>query len=112
MVLPAHAGVANAIGAVVGQVAMVATGTVTSPGPGAYVAHLPTGPQRLTDRDAALTLLRDALTADATIRARAAGVEDIRLTVAQDVTEVAVAGSAMFIEARLRITAQGRPRIA
>jgi len=112
MVLPDHAGVANAIGAVVGQVAMVASGTVTSPGPGAYVVHLPDGPRRLTDRDAALALLQQALTDDATTRARAAGVEDIRLSVAQDLTEVSVEGSAMFIEARLRVTAQGRPRIA
>ncbi|HSG54555.1 MAG TPA: hydantoinase/oxoprolinase family protein, partial [Paracoccaceae bacterium] len=43
MIVPDHADVANAIGAVVGQVAMQADGTVTSPGPGVFVVHLPAG---------------------------------------------------------------------
>ena len=112
MILPAHAGVANAIGAVVGQVAMAATGTVTSPGPGTFAVHLPGGPVRYVDRAQAMTALEDALTLEATGKARAAGVEDIRLTVDRDVTEVDIEGQPMFIEARLRVTAQGRPRIA
>ncbi len=112
MVLPAHAGVANAIGAVVGQVSMQASGTVTSPGPGAFAVHLPTGPQRFIDRDLALTALEQALTADATDRAQAAGVEEIRLTVARDIREVDIEGQPVFIEANVRVTAQGRPRIA
>jgi hypothetical protein len=112
MILPDHAGVANAIGAVVGQVAMVATGTVTSPGPGSYAVHLPDGPQRFTDRDAALAALETALGIDAEARARAAGVEEIRLSVDREINEVMVENQPMFIEARLRVTAQGRPRIA
>jgi N-methylhydantoinase A/oxoprolinase/acetone carboxylase beta subunit len=112
MVLPDHADVANAIGAVVGQVAMVASGTVTSGGPGMFVAHLPAGPQRFADRDTALTTLEAALTTDAQSRARAAGVEEIRLSVQREIDEVAVENQPMFIEARLRVTAQGRPRIA
>jgi N-methylhydantoinase A/oxoprolinase/acetone carboxylase beta subunit len=112
MVVPDHADVANAIGAVVGQVAMVASGTVTSGGPGAFVAHLAAGPQRFADRDAALAALEAALTEDARGRALAAGVEEIRVTVAREIDEVAVENQPMFIEARLRVTAQGRPRIA
>jgi N-methylhydantoinase A/oxoprolinase/acetone carboxylase beta subunit len=112
MILPEHAGVANAIGAVVGQVAMVATGTVTSPGPGSFAAHLPQGPKRFSDRDDALAALELALTAEAETRARAVGVEDIRLSVSREINEVVVENQPMFIEARLRVTAQGRPRIA
>jgi len=112
MVLPAHAGVANAIGAVVGQVAMQANGTVTSPGPGAYVAHLPDGPERFAESGSAMDALEVALTLDARARALAAGVEEVRLSVIRDVTEVDIEGQPMFIEARLRVTAQGRPRIA
>jgi hypothetical protein len=112
MILPTHAGVANAIGAVVGQVAMVATGTVTSPGAGAFVAHLSGGPERFIDRDAALAALEAALVKDASGRARAAGVEDVRLHVERVINEVPVEGQVMFIEARLRVTAAGRPRIA
>ncbi len=112
MVVPDHADVANAIGAVVGQVAMVAQGTVTSGGPGTFVAHLPGGPQRFADRDGALAALEAALAEDAGARARAAGVEEVRLTVTREIDEVAVENQPMFIEARLRVTAQGRPRIA
>ncbi len=112
MILPGHADVANAIGAVVGQVAMVATGTVTSGGPGVFVAHLAAGPRRFDARDAALAALEAALAEDARARARAAGVEEIRLSVAREIDEVAVENQPMFIEARLRVTAQGRPRIA
>jgi len=112
MVLPEHAGVANAIGAVVGQVSMSATGIVTAPGPGIFAAHLPDGPQRFGSRDQALAALEAHLTAVASARARAAGVEEIRLTVARDVSEIAVEGQPMFIEASLTVTAQGRPRIA
>jgi N-methylhydantoinase A/oxoprolinase/acetone carboxylase beta subunit len=112
MVVPAHADVANAIGAVVGQVAMVAAGTVTAGGPGVFVAHLPAGPQRFADRDAALAALEAALRDEAGAQARAAGVEEIRVSVAREIDEVAVENQPMFIEARLRVTAQGRPRIA
>jgi hypothetical protein len=112
MVLPGDGDVANAIGAVVGQVAMVASGTVTAGGAGVFVAHLPGGPARFADRDGALAALEAALTGEATERARAAGVEEIRLSVAREIDEVAVENQPMFIEARVRVTAQGRPRIA
>jgi hypothetical protein len=112
MILPAHAGVANAIGAVVGQVSMVATGLVTSPGPGLFTAHLPAGPERFADRDEAMAALEAALRDEAAARARAAGVEELRLTATSELTEVEVEGQPMFIEGRVKVTAQGRPRIA
>lgn len=112
MVLPEHAGVANAIGAVVGQVSMAASGIVTSPGPGIFTAHLEDGPRRFAGSEEALAALEEALRAEATARARDAGVEELRLTVDRDLSEVEVEGQSMFLEARLKVTAQGRPRIA
>ncbi len=112
MVLPDHAGVANAIGAVVGQIAMHVEGIVTSPAAGLYAAHLPDGPKRFNDRDAALLALETSLTEEATALARVAGVEKMRLTTERDISEIEVEGQPMFIEAKLRVTAQGRPRIA
>lgn len=112
MVLPEHAGIANAIGAVVGQVSMAAEGQVTSDGPGIFVAHLPDGPERFGTSDAALVALRRALEVEARARAQAAGVGDLRLVEDCDLSEVAVQGRPMFIEATMRITASGRPRIA
>jgi N-methylhydantoinase A/oxoprolinase/acetone carboxylase beta subunit len=112
MILPEHAGVANAIGAVVGQVSMTATGLVSAPGPGVFAAHLPEGPRRFADRDRAMAALERALTEEATARARAAGVEEVRSAISREISEVEIEGQPMFIEARVKVTAQGRPRIA
>ncbi|OZA10508.1 MAG: hydantoinase [Rhodobacterales bacterium 17-64-5] len=112
MILPEHAGVANAIGAVVGQVSQRAQGLVTSPGEGRFTAHLPEGLQTFNDRDTALATLETALIAEASTRARLAGAEDLRLSTARDIREAQVEGRPMFIEATLTVTASGRPRVA
>lgn len=112
MILPEHAGVANAIGAVVGQVSMTAMGIVSAPGPGVFAAHLASGPQRFNNRDQALAALERALSSEAATQAEAAGVAEIRLTVAREISEIEVEGQPMFIEAKIKVTAQGRPRIA
>jgi hypothetical protein len=97
---------------VVGRVAVAVEGTVTSPAPGAFVAHLPDGPLRFGDAGAALAALSDALDAEATKRAREAGAGEVELLRAREVREAEVEGSPMFVEARLRVTAQGRARLA
>jgi N-methylhydantoinase A/oxoprolinase/acetone carboxylase beta subunit len=112
MILPEHAGVANAIGAVVGQVSQRATGLVSSPGEGRFTAHLAEGLKTFTTRDAALDAMEAALVADASSRARQAGAEELRVTLTRDVKEAEVEGRAMFIEATLTATASGRPRVA
>lgn len=112
MILPEHAGVANAIGAVVGQIAMHADGIVTSPAAGTFLAHMPGGPMPFADRDEALHALETALGAEARERARLAGVEEVHLQIQRDISEIGIEGQPMFIEARLRVTAAGRPRIA
>ncbi|MDO8884465.1 MAG: hydantoinase/oxoprolinase family protein, partial [Pseudotabrizicola sp.] len=112
MILPEHAGVANAIGAVVGQVSQRATGTVTSPSEGRFAAHLPGGIEVFPDCDAALAALQASLTDDATARALRAGAVDLHLTSTRDIREAEVEGRRMFIEAVLSVTASGRPRVA
>ncbi|WP_374390930.1 hydantoinase/oxoprolinase N-terminal domain-containing protein [Tabrizicola sp.] len=111
-ILPEHAGVANAIGAVAGQVSQRATGTVSSPAEGRYVAHLADGLQSFSSPEAALSVLEAALVADASSRARQAGAVDLRVTVDREVNEVEIEGRTMFIEARVTATASGRPRVA
>jgi N-methylhydantoinase A/oxoprolinase/acetone carboxylase beta subunit len=110
-ILPDDGGVANAIGAVVGQVAIHAEGTVTSGGAGAFRVHLPDGPTQFGDKDSALAALRLALTQQATEQAIASGVEEVRITESLNLREAQVEAQTMFIEATLRITARGRPRI-
>ncbi len=112
MILPEHAGVANAIGAVVGQVSQRAQGLVSSPGEGRFTAHLPEGLQTFNTRDLALDTLQAALVAEATARAQAAGAADLRVTTTRDIREAQVEGNPMFIEATVTVTASGRPRVA
>lgn len=112
MILPEHAGVANAIGAVVGQVRQVVSGVVTSAGEGRYTVHLPEGPTLFADRDAALDALQAALSDQARDRAKRAGAEDLTLTHTRDIREVEIEGRSMFVEAEVTVTATGRPRIA
>ena len=112
MILPEHAGVANAIGAVVGQVSQRASGLVSSPGEGRFTAHLASGPLSFNSRDAALAAMETHVVAEATARARAAGAEDLRVTVSRDIRQAEVEGRQMFIEATVSATAAGRPRVA
>ncbi|HOZ33616.1 MAG TPA: hydantoinase/oxoprolinase family protein, partial [Tabrizicola sp.] len=105
MILPEHAGVANAIGAVAGQVSQRAVGLVSSPAEGRFVAHLADGLQAFASSNAALQALETALVADASARARDAGAVDLRITVERDIRQVEIEGRQMFIEARLTATA-------
>lgn len=112
MILPEHAGVANAIGAVVGQVSQRATGLVTAPAEGRFAAHLSQGVQMFNTLDAALSAMEAALVTDATDRAIRAGAVDVHLTQTRDLREATIEGRRMFIEATLTTTATGRPRVA
>ena len=112
MVVPEHAGVANALGAVVSQVSMHAEGEVTAPAPGLFLAHLAQGPARFADAEAAIAALTEDLTTQALGRARAGGVESPRLVCERRDLGAEVEGQRMLIGTRLRVTASGRPRIA
>jgi N-methylhydantoinase A/oxoprolinase/acetone carboxylase beta subunit len=112
MVLPGHAGVANAIGAVVGQVAQSASATVTSPAEGRFVAHLAAGPEVHGSAAAAIAALSAALETEARARAAAAGAETAQVEIRVDRREVEIEGRPMFIEARVTATATGRARVA
>ncbi len=112
MILPEHAGVANAIGAVVGQVSQKVTGIVTSPAEGRFIAHLPDALQTFSSATDALAALESALRLEAETRAKAAGAEDLRITAKRDLREVDIEGRKMFVEASVSVTAAGRPRVA
>lgn len=112
MILPEHAGVANAVGAVVGRVTFRRSGTVTSPSEGKYRVHLETGPQDFTESDAALALLETVLRGEAEGAAKAAGAADIRVLVERDIRTVRVEARDVFVEGMLTVEASGRPRVA
>lgn len=112
MILPEHAGVANAIGAVVGRVTMREAGTVTSPSEGKYRVHLTAGPEDFGDQESALARLEEVLRAAALTAAEAAGAADISVNVVRDIRVAGVESREVFVEAEITVEASGRPRVA
>lgn len=112
MILPRHADVANAIGAVVGRVTMRRSGTVTSPGEGRFRVHLEAGPQDFASQAAAMALLESTLEQAARDAAVAAGAVDVQVSVSHDVRKAGVEAREVFIEAHVSVEATGRPRVA
>lgn len=112
MILPEHAGVANAIGAVVGRVTIRRSGTVTSPAEGKYRVHLETGPEDYAASEVAMQALQSALEAEARAEAEAAGAVDIHVTASRDVKQAQAEARQVFLEAEITVEASGRPRIA
>ncbi|WP_209506996.1 MULTISPECIES: hydantoinase/oxoprolinase family protein [unclassified Ruegeria] len=112
MILPEHAGVANAIGAVVGRVTLRRSGTVTSPAEGRYRVHLEGGPKDFSASEDALALLENVLRSEAEGAVREAGAEDIRVIVDRDIKTARVEANDVFVEAMITVEASGRPRVA
>ncbi|NOC93641.1 hydantoinase/oxoprolinase family protein [Ruegeria sp. HKCCD6604] len=112
MILPEHAGVANAIGAVVGRLTLRRSGTVTSPAEGRYRVHLEDGPKDFAASEEALALLEKVLMSEAEGAVREAGAEDIRVIVDRDIKTARVEAKDVFVEALITVEASGRPRVA
>ncbi len=112
MILPEDAGVANAIGAVVGRVTMRRSGTVTSPREGLFRVHLDSGPEDFGAADPALARLEAALRATALEDAQAAGADEIDFRVTRDIRTATTEAREVFVEATLTVEAAGRPRVA
>ncbi|MEO0401290.1 MAG: hydantoinase/oxoprolinase family protein [Pseudomonadota bacterium] len=112
MILPADAGVANAIGAVVGRVTMRRSGTVTAPSEGLFRVHLDTGPEDFAQSEAALARLEDALCTIARAAADAAGAQEIDVRINRDIRTAQAEARDVFVEATVTVEATGRPRVA
>lgn len=112
MILPEHAGVANAIGAVVGRVTIRKSGTVTVPAEGRYRVHLETGPLDFADPQEAMASLEAALEAEARADAERAGAADINMRSERELKTAQAEAREVFLEATITVEASGRPRIA
>lgn len=112
LVVPDHAEVANAVGAVVGQVDLTLDGLVSCPGPGLFVAHLQSGPVPCRDAESAVATLREDLRVTLIAQARRAGLvqPDLSETLTRD--EALIEGQTVLIESRLSLRARGRPTLA
>ncbi len=112
MILPEHAGVANAIGAVVGRVTIRRQGTITSPAEGRFRVHLETGPEDFVESEKAMERLEDVLKTDARQTALAAGAEDLQTGITRDIKTAQAEAREVFLEAVITVEVSGRPRIA
>jgi N-methylhydantoinase A/oxoprolinase/acetone carboxylase beta subunit len=109
--VPEHGGVANAIGAVVGQVQVSVSLSITSPADGQYLLHLPSQARTLTRAQDALDAARDWLTAEAMARADAAGAAEARVSIEETVSSATIEGRVVMVGAELTARATGRPRL-
>lgn len=110
--IPADADVANAVGAVVGQVRASALVTVASPEEGVFILSGSGDNLRLFDEGEALATARRR--AEDTARSMAAenGAQDAALELFEEIDAPEIEGRARLIEARILAVATGRPRIA
>jgi N-methylhydantoinase A/oxoprolinase/acetone carboxylase beta subunit len=112
-IIPPHADVCNAVGAVAGGIMQTVTALITSPSDGRYRVHLPAGIADFVELEAAAARAIAEVSATALDQARRAGAEDPQVQVSRaDNIITDSGGGRVFIESRIVATAVGRPRLA
>lgn len=111
-VVPQDTDVANALGAVVGQVRVSAEALVSQPKEGIFRLSAGELLRDFTDEGLAIGAAEARVRELAAERAQAAGADAAEVSVTQDIHTSTVEGQRMFIEARIVAVASGRPRIA
>jgi N-methylhydantoinase A/oxoprolinase/acetone carboxylase beta subunit len=113
VIIPPHADVSNAVGAVAGGILQRVVVTITQPNDGVYRAHLPEGLRDFTDLEAAVAHARNVAAGEAGELARRAGAADIEFKHERDdkVFEQP-GGMRIFMESQVAVTAFGRPALA
>lgn len=110
--IPADSDVANAIGAVVGQVRASATVFVTMPEDGIYVLNGAGETLSLIDEQKSYSMARERAVEVAIAQARLNGAVDAVIVVDEQIDAPEIEGQRKLVEARFIATASGRPRIA
>ncbi len=113
LVIPPHADVCNAVGAVAGGVLQRASATITQPQEGVFRVHLSTGIKDFIDLEAAAAHCDSVLRAEAAALAQRAGAVEIQVkTERADKVFEEPTGLRIFIESSISATAFGRPGMA
>ena len=108
--VPKDADVANAIGAVVGQVMMKAEFVVSQPAEGRFQV---TGlDQPFVNEAEAMKEAETMALARARMLAQEAGAQEVEINLSRDIKRASVESRDMLVEARIVATATGRPPIA
>ena len=111
-IIPADTDVANALGAVVGQVRVSVVVQVSQPVEGVFRVSTPAGLEDFRGEPEAMRRAVELAGEAATRRAGEAGAADPQLQVEQDVRAATVEGQRTFIEAIVTGIASGRPAVA
>jgi N-methylhydantoinase A/oxoprolinase/acetone carboxylase beta subunit len=111
-VVPEDTDVANALGAVVGQVRVSAEALVSQPKEGLFRLSAGDILRDFTDENIAVSMAEEKVRELASERAKIAGTDMAEVAISRDIRTSTIEGQRMFIEARIVAVATGRPRIA
>ncbi|MFC5387276.1 hydantoinase/oxoprolinase N-terminal domain-containing protein [Aquamicrobium segne] len=106
------ADVANALGAVVGQVSMSAQARVSQPEVGIYRLNIAERLEDFETEEEAMAVAEQAARAMAAELAERAGADQARIEVHFDIRDAEISDERTLVEAFITATATGRPRVA
>jgi N-methylhydantoinase A/oxoprolinase/acetone carboxylase beta subunit len=112
LTIPEHAGVANAVGAVVGSIKQSVRLQVKMLEEEHFRAYLGAEMRDFEDREEAVACAMDAARQLAEANARDAGAESVRVTVEREDSVISVRGLEVYLGTQVVATAVGRPRLA
>ncbi|MCX8502877.1 MAG: hydantoinase/oxoprolinase family protein [Alphaproteobacteria bacterium] len=110
-IMPEHADVANALGAVVGHVKITGETVILSPGSGRFRIHGPASSHDFHDLESAARAAIDGLRKDIALRAEAAGADNAEISIDRKDVSAFADGQDIFVESRITAMATGRPRL-
>lgn len=110
-IIPEYASVANAVGAVVGEVRVKVSAHIAHYEEGKFTVSLADNIKVFADENQALDHARRHALAAALRRAAHAGAIDAHVDFDEKITSATVEGQRQFIEAVIEATAHGRPRL-
>ena len=112
LVIPPHAEVTNAVGAVASGVIQRASVLITQPEPGRYRVHSNSGPQDHADLEAATEAAAVEARCYAEEMALAVGARNIETVIDHQTSMAMVDGKDVFLEGKITAQAVGRPGLA
>ena len=111
-IIPGDADVANAVGAVAGQVKVSVTATISRPAEDRFRVSAGEQVRDFASESDAIAYAEEHLRELVLRKAGAAGTDSAQVELFPDIKSATIEGQRMFIEARLTVVAIGRPRIA
>ena len=108
-IVPEHADVANAVGAVVGRIRTEALATISRPDDGLFRVHCAGAPHDFHEEDQAIFFAEHAVQASAREKASANGASDVEMQLSREVVSALVGGRDLILEWRFTAVATGRP---